>query len=226
VVDGARERREAIRQLADLRRRLAAAEEALAGAHAASKHAEEALDAASDRFDDAERAFDAAREDRAQARRERYAARQAYERAAAADRLQRRVTEPSDRLGRTAELTSTAPRRGGRWPGGAWLPTSPRRAPYSHQNETFTTNSAPPLLRLDKCSNRVGGSAVACLVALPRAVRERARVGAWPGAGVLEAVLMPRRPDAAPGPGHLGALHGRLPAPGCRSLWYDPPHRL
>jgi hypothetical protein len=52
VADGARERREAIRLLADLRRRrLATAQDALAEAHAASKRAEEAFDAASDRFD-------------------------------------------------------------------------------------------------------------------------------------------------------------------------------
>jgi hypothetical protein len=37
VVDGARERREAIRQLAELRRRLTAAEDALTEAHAAMK---------------------------------------------------------------------------------------------------------------------------------------------------------------------------------------------
>ena len=101
VVSEARERREAIWQLADLRRRLAAAEDALADALAAMKSAEGAFDAASDRFDAAERALDAAREDRAQARRGRYAARQAYERAAiAADRLQRRVTEMAGRLSR------------------------------------------------------------------------------------------------------------------------------
>jgi len=99
VADGARERREAIRLLADLRRRLARAEDALAETHAASKRAEEAFDAASDRFDTAERALDAAREERAQARRERYVARQAYERASmAADRLAQRVREASERL--------------------------------------------------------------------------------------------------------------------------------
>jgi chromosome segregation ATPase len=126
VADGARGRREAIRQLADLRSRLAAAEDALADALAATKSAEGAFDAASDRFDAAERALDAAREERAQARRERYAARQAHERAAiTAGRLQRRVTDLSGWL---AELTSTAPRRVGgaderRRPGGASLLT-------------------------------------------------------------------------------------------------------
>ena len=109
VVDGARERREAMRHLAGLHRRRAAAEDALADALAAMKRTGEAFDAASDRFDAAERAPDDAREDRAQARRDRYAARQAYERASAtADRLQRRVTELPDRL---AGLTSAAPRR-------------------------------------------------------------------------------------------------------------------
>jgi len=49
-------RREAIRQLDDLRRRLAVAEDALADALAAMKRAEEAFDAASDRFDAARRA--------------------------------------------------------------------------------------------------------------------------------------------------------------------------
>ena len=51
VVNEARDRREAIRQLANLRRRLEAAEGALADALAASKRAEEAFDAASDLFD-------------------------------------------------------------------------------------------------------------------------------------------------------------------------------
>jgi hypothetical protein len=49
VADGARGRREAIQQLADLRRRLAAAEDALTDALAAMKQAEWAFDAASDR---------------------------------------------------------------------------------------------------------------------------------------------------------------------------------
>src|SRR5215472_16634940 len=108
VADGARERREAMRQLADLRRRLAVTEDALAEAQAASKRAEEAFDAASDRFDAAERALDEARDERAQARRDRFAARQAYERAGAtADRLARRVREVSERLDRAAELAAT-----------------------------------------------------------------------------------------------------------------------
>jgi hypothetical protein len=46
VVEGARGRRKAIRQLDKLRRRLAAAEDALAEALAAMKRAEEAFDAA------------------------------------------------------------------------------------------------------------------------------------------------------------------------------------
>ncbi len=65
----ARARREAIRQLADLRGRLAAAEDALSEAQAATKRAEAAFDAASDRFTCAEAALDAVREERAQARR-------------------------------------------------------------------------------------------------------------------------------------------------------------
>jgi hypothetical protein len=47
VADGPRERREAIRQLAGMRRRLAAAEDALTDALAAMKQAEGAFDAAS-----------------------------------------------------------------------------------------------------------------------------------------------------------------------------------
>ena len=114
-MDGARERRDTIRQLAELRRRLAAAETALADAQAAMKRAETALadaqaamkraetafDAANDRFAGAERALDVAREERAQARRERYVARQVYEQAStAADRLARRVRELAERLDR------------------------------------------------------------------------------------------------------------------------------
>jgi chromosome segregation ATPase len=97
---GARGRREALRQLNDLRRRLAAAQDGLAGAQATVKRAEAAFDAASDRFAEAERALDAARAERAQARRDRYAAQQAHDRASTAvERLQRRARELSDRLG-------------------------------------------------------------------------------------------------------------------------------
>ena len=118
----ARGRREAIRQLAELRRRLAVAEETLTDALAAMKQAEGAFDAASDRFDAAERVLDAAREERAQTRRDRYAARQAYERASAtADRLARRVRELAERLDGMAGLTSTAPRRPPQRADGAWL---------------------------------------------------------------------------------------------------------
>jgi uncharacterized protein (DUF3084 family) len=99
VVDSARARREAIRQLDDLGRRLAAAEDALADDLAAMKCAETAFDAASDRFEEAERALDEARTQRAQARRDRYAARQAHEQASTAvARLQRRVSEMSEQL--------------------------------------------------------------------------------------------------------------------------------
>jgi hypothetical protein len=123
VADGARERREAIRQLAELRRRLAAAEDALADALAAMKQAEGAFDAASDRFDAAERALDAAREQRAQARQYRYAARQAYERAsAAADRLNRRVRELAERLDRELLPVRGEPGVGDRRSGGGPLP--------------------------------------------------------------------------------------------------------
>ena len=130
VVNEARDRREAIRQLADLRRRLEAAERALTDALASSKRAEEAFDAASDRFDAAERALDEAREDRARARRDRYAARQAYERASVtADRLARRVRETSERLNRAAELAATlqcgsGPAACWRWP---WTSLRSRR---------------------------------------------------------------------------------------------------
>jgi hypothetical protein len=60
VAGGARARPEAIRQLAELRRRLAAAEDALIDALAAMKQAEGASDAAEDRFAAAERALEAA----------------------------------------------------------------------------------------------------------------------------------------------------------------------
>jgi Sec-independent protein translocase protein TatA len=109
AVRGARGRREAMRQVADLRRRRAAAQDALVEAHAASKRSEEAFDAANDRFDAAERVLDTARQNHAQARRDRYAARRAYERASAtAERLARRERELSGWL---AGLTSAAPRR-------------------------------------------------------------------------------------------------------------------
>jgi uncharacterized protein (DUF3084 family) len=103
VADGARGRPEAVRQLADLRRRLAAAEDAVTDALAV-KQAEGAFDAAGDRFDAAERSLDATREQRAAARRDRYTARQAYARASAtADRLARRVRDLAELLDRPAE---------------------------------------------------------------------------------------------------------------------------
>jgi uncharacterized protein (DUF3084 family) len=102
---GARDRREAIRQLNELRRRLTAAQDMLADAQVTMKRAEAAFDAASDRSAEAESALDAARAERAQARRDRYAAQQAHERASTAvDRLERRVRELSDRLGGMSAL--------------------------------------------------------------------------------------------------------------------------
>ena len=174
MADGARGRRAAIRQLADLRRRLVAAEDALAEAHAASKRAEEAFDAASDRFGAAERVLDTAREDRAQARRDRYAARQAYERAAVA----------ADRLDRAAELGAQRPAGGNpKGPTGRHFSNFRAPAPYSRHERTLITGQVSSLPFLDKCSNDVDGSAATGVVALPGTMRERARVGAWPGAG-------------------------------------------
>jgi len=102
VADGARQRREAIRQPGELRRRLAAAEDGPADALAAMKRAEEAFDPASDRFNAAESALDAARAERARARVERYAARQAHERPAptwaGSQRRVRGLSERSDRM--------------------------------------------------------------------------------------------------------------------------------
>jgi uncharacterized protein (DUF3084 family) len=104
---GARGRREAIRQLSELRRRLVAAQDALAGAQATAQRAETAFEAASEDFAEAEGALDAARERRAHMRRERYAARQARERAAAiVARLEGRVRELSDRAGQPPTLTT------------------------------------------------------------------------------------------------------------------------
>jgi len=216
VADGARGRRAAIRQLADLRRRLAAAEDALAEAHAASKRAEEAFDAASDRFGAAERVLDTAREDRAQARRDRYAARQAYERAAvAADRLQRRVADLSDRLDRAAELGAQRPAGGNpKGPTGRHFSNFRAPAPYSRHERTLITGQVSSLPCRDKCSNDVDGSAATGVVALPGTMRERARVGAWPDAGVVGAVLVPRRPDAAPDRAIWGHVTVRLPGAG------------
>ncbi|MGN6174628.1 MAG: hypothetical protein ACTHPS_17040 [Streptosporangiaceae bacterium] len=99
----ARERREAIRQLADLRRRLDAAEHALAEAQTEQKRAETAFDAASDRFTEIEHSLDAARADRDQARRARYAARHAHEKAATRlARLQRRERQLAEQLDQDA----------------------------------------------------------------------------------------------------------------------------
>lgn len=46
---------------------------------------------------------------------------------------------------------------------------------------------------LNTCSNRVGGSAAACLVVLPGTMRARAPVGTRPGACALHTVRLPAR---------------------------------
>jgi uncharacterized protein (DUF3084 family) len=105
---GARGRREAMRQLAELppqagggrgcARRCSRHDEAGRGRVRFRQY----------RFDEAERALDEARDERARARREQYAARQTHEQAdTAVARLQRRVTELSERLYRLAELPGT-----------------------------------------------------------------------------------------------------------------------
>jgi chromosome segregation ATPase len=92
-------RREAIRQLAELRTRLDAAEDVLTAAEASLKQAHTRFDAADDQVAAAEDALHAAYADREAARRERFAARQAHERASAVvERLQRRVSELTGRL--------------------------------------------------------------------------------------------------------------------------------
>jgi hypothetical protein len=183
VADGARGRREAVRQLADLRRRLAAAEDAVTDALAAMKQAEGVFDAASDRFDAAERAIDAARGQRAQ---------------------------PGGTGMRPGRPTSGPARPRTGWPGACV--TSP--SGWTAGRVSRESGRGAHLIVPYGCSNRRGGSAVSCVVALPRAVRERARVGPWTGAGVLAAVPLRERPDAASRPGHLGTLHGRLPRAG------------
>jgi septation ring formation regulator EzrA len=101
VAYSARERREAMHHLADLRRRLAEAEDALVEAQAARKRGETTFDAASDRFAAVEQALDAARDEQARARQERYAARQAHAQAEVTmKRLQRGIDELAERLDR------------------------------------------------------------------------------------------------------------------------------
>lgn len=99
MVDWSRVRREAIRQRADVSRRLTAAEDTLTETQAALKQAETEFDTATDRVAEAERALDAAYAERNQARRKRYAARQGHEQASAlVARLRRRLAEISNRL--------------------------------------------------------------------------------------------------------------------------------
>jgi hypothetical protein len=45
------------------------------------------------------------------------------------------------------------------------------------------------------------------------------------GAGGVATAPVPGCPGVAPGPRHLGTLHGYLPEPGCRWAWCDPPHQ-
>jgi uncharacterized protein (DUF3084 family) len=100
-------RREAIRQLAEVRTRLEASEDALTGAGAALKEVEVRFAAADERVAAAEDALHAAYADREATRRERYAARQAHERAAAmVERLGRRVGQLTDQLGGMPLCTS------------------------------------------------------------------------------------------------------------------------
>lgn len=107
VVDWARARRETIRQLTGLHRKLAAAQTALAGTQITLTQAEAAFDAAGERVAQAENTLDAARAEHAQARQQRYAARQAYARASTAvERLQRQVDQVSERLNRMPPLTA------------------------------------------------------------------------------------------------------------------------
>lgn len=104
-MDWSRARREAIRQLADVRRRLAAAEEALNGARTELNEADTRLGAAHDRVAEAEHALGTAEAEQDQARRERYTARRAHERASTlVGRLRRRETDLSGRLDRMPPL--------------------------------------------------------------------------------------------------------------------------
>jgi chromosome segregation ATPase len=109
VMDWARLRAEARRQLTDLHRRLAKAQEALTGAQAAAREAETRFDAVCTRVAELERALDEACSEQAKARRERYAARQARGQAAAAvARLERRARQVSGRLERMPPLAAAA----------------------------------------------------------------------------------------------------------------------
>ena len=115
-----RGRAAAIRQLSELRRRLAVAQDVLAGTLVTVEQAETAFEAANDRFAEAEHAVDTARAERAQARQGRYAARQAQQRASAAvQRLERRLRDLTDRLGGPPTLTD---------PSASWVTAFPNLA--------------------------------------------------------------------------------------------------
>jgi len=79
VVQGARRCREAVQQLADVRRRLEETEHALAEDATARKHAEEEYDAADDRFLEVQQELEEAMDQRAVTRRAGYAVRQKHE---------------------------------------------------------------------------------------------------------------------------------------------------
>jgi hypothetical protein len=96
-------RREAIRDLAEVRDRLEAAGDALTGTEAVLKQAEARFAAADERVAAAGNALHAACAGREAARPDCYAARQAHQRTGAmAERLHRRVSERAGRLGRMA----------------------------------------------------------------------------------------------------------------------------
>jgi hypothetical protein len=99
-----------------------------------------------------------------------------------------------------------------------WGAVCPRQAWIAGSARGCPSTSLPAVVS-DTCSNRIGERAAACLVALLGAVRERARTGTGPGAGVLGAVPLRRGPVGAPGSGDLRAFMVGCREPGCLSVW-------
>jgi hypothetical protein len=76
----------------------------------------------------------------------------------------------------------------------------------STSGKTATINLAP-------------GDAVVCTY-----VNQQNTNGGRSGAGGVAAVLVPGRPDGAPGRGTWGHVTVACREPGSRPVWYDPPH--
>jgi hypothetical protein len=98
--------------------------------------------------------------------------------------------------------------------------TSQQRFARRRENQAASALAAAA----DTAERWPGESAAPGLVVMPGAVRERASLSTWPGAGVFHPLRLPGNPDRYGETGGLGHLTVSCREPGCRSVWYTPPH--